>query len=62
MNYFGAVSAALAGPLLAWGGFEAVNTAGAVLLAPAVVTVVLAVRAARRGPGPVSDVQVTGGT
>ncbi len=57
MNYFGAASAALAGPLLAWGGFEAVNTAGAVLLAPAVVTVILAVRAAR--PGPVSDVQVT---
>ncbi|MGW2094718.1 MFS transporter [Promicromonospora sukumoe] len=62
MNYFGAASAALAGPLLAWGGFEAVNTAGAVLLAPAVVTVVLAVRAARPGPGPVSDVQVTRGT
>ncbi|MDR7383115.1 MFS transporter [Promicromonospora iranensis] len=47
MNYFGAGSAALAGPLLAWGGFQAVNTAGAILLVPAVVTVVLAVRAAR---------------
>ncbi|WP_020015631.1 MFS transporter [Promicromonospora sukumoe] len=57
MNYFGAASAALAGPLLAWGGFEAVNTAGAVLLAPAVVTVILAVRASR--PGPVSDAQIT---
>ncbi|WP_454850576.1 MFS transporter [Promicromonospora soli] len=45
MNYFGAGSAALAGPLLAWGGFQAVNTAGAVLLVPAVVTVILAVRA-----------------
>ncbi|MFJ3402965.1 MFS transporter [Promicromonospora sp. NPDC090134] len=55
MNYFGAASAALAGPLLAWGGFEAVNTAGAVLLAPAVVTVILAVRASGR----VSDTQVT---
>ncbi len=44
MNYFGAGSAALAGPLLAWGGFEAVNTAGAILLAPAVVTIILAVR------------------
>lgn len=55
MNYFGAASAALAGPLLAWGGFEAVNTAGAVLLAPAVVTVVLAVRASR----PVPDTPVT---
>ncbi|GAA2237857.1 MFS transporter [Promicromonospora sukumoe] len=68
MNYFGAASAALAGPLLAWGGFEAVNTAGAVLLAPAVVALVLAVRAARPGSGPgpgngpVSDVQVTRGT
>ncbi|WP_129782735.1 MFS transporter [Promicromonospora panici] len=45
MNYFGAGSAALAGPLLAWGGFQAVNTAGAVLLVPAVVTVILAIRA-----------------
>lgn len=44
MNYFGAGSAALAGPLLAWGGFEVVNTAGAILLVPAVVTVVLAAR------------------
>ncbi|MGI5188927.1 MFS transporter [Promicromonospora sp. CA-289599] len=44
MNYFGAGAAALAGPLLAWGGFQAVNTAGAVLLLPAVVTVILAVR------------------
>ncbi|MFI2361669.1 MFS transporter [Promicromonospora sp. NPDC019610] len=55
MNYFGAASAALAGPLLAWGGFEAVNTAGAVLLAPAVVTVILAVRSSRAVP----DTQVT---
>lgn len=58
MNYFGAASAALAGPLLAWGGFEAVNTAGAVLLAPAVVTVILAVRSSR----PVPDAQVTRAT
>lgn len=47
MNYFGAGSAALAGPLLAWGGFQAVNTAGAILLVPAVVAVILAVRAPR---------------
>lgn len=47
MNYCGAGAAALAGPLLAWGGFEAVNTAGAVLLLPAVVTVILAARAYR---------------
>ena len=45
MNYFGAGAAALAGPLLAWGGFQAVNTAGAILLIPAVVTIVLALRA-----------------
>jgi predicted MFS family arabinose efflux permease len=44
MNYFGAGAAALAGPLLAWGGFQAVNTAGAVLLLPAVVAVILAAR------------------
>ncbi|MCP2263340.1 MFS transporter [Promicromonospora thailandica] len=55
MNYFGAGAAALAGPLLAWGGFEAVNTAGAVLLAPAVVAVVLATRSR----APVSDPQAT---
>lgn len=47
MNYVGAGAAALAGPLLAWGGFQAVNTAGALLLAPAVV----AALAARRPSG-----------
>ena len=47
MNYFGAGAAALAGPLLAWGGFQAVNTAGAILLIPAVVTIVLAFRSPR---------------
>ncbi|MFD6141731.1 MFS transporter [Promicromonospora sp. NPDC060271] len=51
MNYFGAGAAALAGPLLAWGGFQAVNTAGAVLLVPAVVTVILALL---RAPNPSS--------
>lgn len=50
MNYFGAGAAALAGPLLAWGGFQAVNTAGAILLLPAVVTVVLAVRHRNSSP------------
>ncbi|MFI9485118.1 MFS transporter [Promicromonospora sp. NPDC052451] len=57
MNYFGAGSAALAGPLLAWGGFEAVNTAGALLLVPAVVVAVLAARAHRLTDVP--DPQVT---
>lgn len=52
MNYFGAGAAALAGPLLAWGGFQAVNAAGAVLLVPAVVTVVLAHRARQHPPHP----------
>lgn len=41
MNYAGAAAAAVAGPLLAWGGFQAVNIVGAVLLVPAVVTVLL---------------------
>ncbi|HEV6954616.1 MAG TPA: MFS transporter [Promicromonospora sp.] len=48
MNYVGAGAAALAGPLLAWGGFQAVNTAGALLLVPAVVA---ALAAARRPSG-----------
>ncbi|MBL0887794.1 MFS transporter [Myceligenerans indicum] len=37
MNYAGAGAAALAGPVLAFGGFQAVNVAGAVLLLPAVI-------------------------
>lgn len=50
MNYFGAGAAALAGPLLAWGGFQAVNTAGAILLVPAVVTILLALRSPHPDP------------
>lgn len=56
MNYFGAGSAALAGPLLAWGGFEAVNTAGALLLVPAVVAATLAARARRPSDTPDAEV------
>lgn len=37
MNYAGALAAAAAGPVLAWGGFPAVNVVGAVLLVPAVL-------------------------
>ncbi|GAB4086914.1 MFS transporter [Myceligenerans cantabricum] len=40
MNYAGAGAAALAGPVLALGGFQAVNVAGAILLVPAVVALV----------------------
>jgi len=40
MNYAGAAAAALAGPILAFGGFHAVNFAALVLLAPAAVLVV----------------------
>ncbi|WP_159619735.1 MFS transporter [Ruania rhizosphaerae] len=47
MNAAGALAAALAGPILAWGGFTAVNVAGAVLLVPAVVVLVAALRAGR---------------
>jgi len=47
MNYAGAAAAAVAGPLLAWGGFAAVNTVGAVVLVPAVVVLVRAARAPR---------------
>lgn len=44
MNYAGAAAAALAGPILALGGFRAVNLAAAVLLVPAVVLLVGALR------------------
>lgn len=47
MNYAGAAAAAVAGPLLAWGGFAAVNTVGAVVLIPAVVVLFGASRAPR---------------
>ncbi|QBR73021.1 MFS transporter [Microbacterium sediminis] len=40
MNYAGAAAAALAGPILALGGFHAVNIAALVLLAPATALVV----------------------
>ncbi|GAB3158576.1 MFS transporter [Myceligenerans halotolerans] len=40
MNYAGAGAAALAGPVLAFGGFQAVNIAGAILLVPAAVALV----------------------
>ncbi|WP_241237040.1 MFS transporter [Georgenia faecalis] len=40
MSYAGAAAAALAGPILALGGFQAVNVAGALLLAPAIVLLV----------------------
>ncbi|MEU7890126.1 MFS transporter [Microbispora bryophytorum] len=48
MNYAGAAAAALAGPILAAGGFHAVNVAAAVILVPAVAAATAAVR---RNPG-----------
>lgn len=54
MNYAGAAAAALAGPVLALGGFRAVNLAAAVLLVPAVVLLVGALRR------PESGVEVAG--
>ncbi|GIH71243.1 MFS transporter [Sphaerimonospora thailandensis] len=44
MSYAGAVAAALAGPILAFGGFHAVNIAAAVILVPAVVAGAAALR------------------
>ncbi|WP_127573900.1 MFS transporter [Georgenia faecalis] len=44
MNYAGAAAAALAGPVLAVGGFHAVNIAGALILAPVLVLLVDLVR------------------
>ncbi|MEE6274124.1 MFS transporter [Georgenia sp. MJ206] len=40
MNYAGASAAALAGPVLAAGGFQAVNVAGALILVPVIVLLV----------------------
>jgi MFS family permease len=51
MNYAGACAAALAGPILAWGGFAAVNVAAAVLLVPAVVLLAGVLRALVDGDG-----------
>jgi MFS family permease len=54
MNYAGAAAAAVAGPVLAAGGFRGVNLAAAVLLVPAVVLLLRALRAdGRRVAGPV---------
>ncbi|KAB8178772.1 MFS transporter [Microbispora catharanthi] len=47
MNYAGAAAAALAGPILAAGGFRAVNIAAAVILVPAVATATAALRGGR---------------
>src|SRR5690625_3577625 len=47
MNYAGAAAAALAGPILAAGGFHLVNVVAAVILAPALVLYVPAMRAVR---------------
>ncbi|GAA1725649.1 MFS transporter [Isoptericola hypogeus] len=44
MNYAGAAAAAVAGPVLAWGGFGAVNVVGAVILVPALVALGAAAR------------------
>ncbi|MEV1202029.1 MFS transporter, partial [Microbispora rosea] len=51
MNYAGAAAAALAGPILAGGGFRAVNIAAAVILVPAVVAATAAVRGGRAAEG-----------
>ncbi len=52
MNYAGAAAAAVAGTVLAWGGFEAVNAVAAVVLVPAVVVLALARRSPGGGRGP----------
>ncbi|WP_432867275.1 MFS transporter [Microbispora rosea] len=55
MNYAGAAAAALAGPILAAGGFRAVNIAAAVILVPAVAAATAAVRGGRAAEGPPVD-------
>ncbi|MEU8275759.1 MFS transporter [Microbispora bryophytorum] len=60
MNYAGAAAAALAGPILAAGGFHAVNVAAAVILVPAVAAATAAVRRGRvAGGSPVDQPQGT---
>ncbi|MFG1826634.1 MFS transporter [Microbispora bryophytorum] len=60
MNYAGAAAAALAGPILAAGGFHAVNVAAAVILVPAVAAATAAVRRGRVADGsPVDQPQGT---
>lgn len=54
MNYAGAAAAALAGPVLSWGGFQAINAAGAVLLLPALACG-LAAAAARSARSPLTS-------
>lgn len=51
MNYAGAAAAALAGPILALGGFHLVNVAAAIVLAPAVILYLPALRAVRNLTG-----------
>lgn len=55
MNYAGAAAAALAGPVLAWGGFVAVNAVGAALLIPVLLCGAAALRAARQPGVAVAD-------
>ncbi|MEU7691024.1 MFS transporter [Microbispora hainanensis] len=47
MNYAGAAAAALAGPILAAGGFQAVNVAAAAILVPAVAAAIAVLRRGR---------------
>ena len=51
MNYAGAGAAALAGPILALGGFQLVNTVAALVLAPAIILYIPATRAVRNLTG-----------
>ncbi|XVQ85293.1 MFS transporter [Microbispora siamensis] len=55
MNYAGAAAAALAGPILAAGGFRAVNVAAAVILVPAVATTVPALCRGRAAANEAGD-------
>lgn len=52
MNYAGAAAAALAGPILAWGGFHGVNAAAVLVLLPAILLLLPAGRAMSDRPSP----------
>ncbi|WP_182874954.1 MFS transporter [Microbispora sp. H10670] len=60
MSYAGAVAAALAGPILAAGGFQAVNIAAAVIMLPAVAAAAAVLRARREGGHGEGGLGVTG--
>lgn len=55
MNYAGAAAAALAGPIIAFGGFRAVNVAAAIILVPALAAAAAVLRRTARPHEPTAE-------